>query len=188
MRFILILSFISTIVVCNVCKSQVNFPISPKVYDKGDTTYQELTHPTFYSYFTHSIDSIFIDFNKPDFYQLAAINKKDGHGYFVIKHEKKVLIKYEIRERKISGVALRYHPNLLNKKYPHPYCQALFKEGKLHGVILFFGEDQIVNEILLFKKGKYKKHLYHYKAITNQALKEGNKKATNPFENKDIVW
>lgn len=161
--------------------SQLRFPITPTVIVKNDSTFYKLSHPTFYSYFKLHLDSIFISFDSIVFNQEGVIDNKSQHGYLEISYNDQVLVKNEIRNGKISGIGLLYHPNLLGLSYELPYCQAHFSNNKLHGVVIFYDEIGITTEILLFRKGKYLKHLYHKKAITDESLKKGNKLSGNPF-------
>lgn len=182
---IAVLSFI--VLLKSTCIAQVKFPISPVIKEKNDTTIYELNHSTFYSYFKQHEDSIFISFNPIKFNQIALIDNTTKNGLFFISYEKQTLVKYEIREGKISGIGLLYHPNLLGKKYKNPYCQAQFKNNLLDGITTFYNDDGVVIEILLFKKGKYKKHLYHEKAISEGDLRRGNRFSVNPFLEKEVI-
>lgn len=179
MRTFLILFILTN----SVSYGQVKFPNKPIIKVVNDTTYQELTESFFYSYFSQQFDSVFISFEPVLFYQKVAINIKTHQGYFSIYYGTQLLIHYEIRENQIEGIGIRYHPNLLGKTHRIPYCQSMFKRGKLDGVTSFYDSEGKITEILLFKNGKYKKHLYHQFAQNNDALKEGNKKTKDPFKN-----
>ena len=178
--------FICFIIIGISAKCQVKFPIEPNVSIKNDTTFYEANHSTFYSYFKQKFDSIFISFDKVDFNQLAAIDNQSNNGYFLIRYDNQILIKYEIRQGQISGLGMLFHPNLLGKKNDIPYCQAMFSSSKLNGITIFSNDKGIIDEVLLYKKGKYRKHLYHKNAKSNKSLKKGNSKSVNPFLDKEI--
>ncbi len=161
--------------------AQVRFPADPIVSNTNDSTLFELTHTSFYSYFKQKVDSVFVSFDRVEFYQVAAIAKKDGAGYFRVFYNKQLLFDYDIREGKINGLGVMYHPNLLGHTYDTPFCQSLFKDGKLDGITTLYNDDGLINEVMCFRKGKYLKHLYHHKSKSRKDLNQGNRKSTSPF-------
>lgn len=161
---------------------EVKFFSKPEIKNIGDTTYYGLTSKLAYNYFTQKFDSSFVLLFEPvEYYQVAAINKNDGHGYFKIMYEGQVLNFFEIRENKIEGVGLNFN------RTEKVICFSMFKNGKLDGITTFYDKKGQVSEILFYRKGKYKKHLYHRLAKSSKSLKEGNKKAEDPFKERVIT-
>ena len=167
--------------------AQLRFAKPPLVRVQDDTTYYSLSSSSFYSYFKQRFDKVFISFDTVLFDQIGAINNKTGTGYFLIKWEKQTLIKYEVQDNKIEGNGIMFHPNLFNIIYNIPYCQSLFHNNKLDGVTCFYDTYGIIYEIVLYKKGKYKKYLYHHAVRSKKALRRWNKKATDPFSEGEII-
>jgi len=163
------------------CKGQFVFPVEPMITELNDTSYYELNHSKFYSYFKQKDDSVFIGFDPVVFNQFAAIEKKTKCGYLIVKYKRQILVKHEIREGEVSGIGILYHPNLFGKVHDTPYCQAMFECGKLNGITCFYDDEGVITEILHYNKGKYIGHLYHNKANTKKDLKRGNKRSHDPF-------
>lgn len=164
------------------CLGQVRFPLTPLKRIEGDSIFYELNHSCYYSYFSQKYDSVFISFNRVIFHQLAVINNRTKQGYFVVTYKGKILFYYEIHENRIEGIGLMYYPDLFGEIHKTPFCQSMFKNGKLDGITTFYDEFGIISSIILYKKGKYKYYLYNREAKSRKMLENGNKYAKDPFK------
>lgn len=186
-RFFAIISFICLSNETHLF-GQINFPIPPIIREGEDTTFYELSHSNFYSYFRGNLDSIFIEFEDVLFDQVAAIHSESGHGYFKVKYKDHILLYYEVRNSKIEGLGLMYsYYPLKDSSSQLPFAQSMFRGDRLDGVTLIFDNQGIVSEMLLYRKGKYKKHMYHHKAKTKEAVKKGNRYTKDPFKVQEII-
>lgn len=152
----------------------LNFIEKPNIEMKGDSVYYTLRSTKFYNYFQSRYDSTHIlFFDEPNYYdQKAVIHKKDGIGSFIIKYKGKLLFYFSIVNYNVEGVGTKYYNYTKEIR-----CNGMFKKGKIHGTAFFFKQNGRIREVVLFKRGKYKKHLYHEAARNKKELKRGH----NPF-------
>jgi hypothetical protein len=162
-------------------QSPVKFPSDPRMFESNDSLFYEVRHQHFYSFFKQSIDSIFVSFDNDCFDQVVAMSKTGRNGYYKVSYKGQVLVWHEIIDGEISGLGLLWHPNLFGKKHVVPYCQSIFLKSKLNGNTVFMNDRGKIIEILKYKKGKYKKHIYHHLASTHKVLRKGNRRTRDPF-------
>ena len=126
--------------------------------------------------FKQKFDSTYVFMIEPVKYQqIAAVNIKDECGYFEISYNKVALCRFQIRENKIEVIGVMFDNT------GHIRVQSLFINDKLNGVTMIYDKQGIIQEILLYRNGKYKKHLYHIAAKTRKDIVRGNKKSHDPF-------
>jgi len=126
----------------------------------GDSIRYSRKTTNYYSFFKGKKDSIFISFDVTYFDEVIVLNKQDRNGYLSISLEGELLINYQITCGKVEGLGYMIHPDLLSTKYFSPYCQGMFKNNQLHGIVTFYDNKGIIKSIVKYKGGRYSKHIY----------------------------
>jgi len=163
--------------------SQIRFSQPPDTTYFSDSVRYEVKSGSYYSYFSHAFDSLQIDDSNLLCRQYVVLDIINKCGYLIIEVDSQVLMKYDIRKNKIEGIGVRYYVGVSNRIW----AQSLFRDNKLDGVTSFYGDNGVITGIVLYKKGKYVKYIYHQVALDRDALKRGNKKAKDPFVKRKIV-
>lgn len=142
---------------------QVTFFEKPKVSKDLDSTYYELKHKYFFSYFDQSFDSLVVNpstLEAEPIQQFAAISNSTGSGYLKISYEGRIFQNYEISSWKIQGRG-KVIDNLFETSSGRILIQGSFVNNRLEGVLIYFNrESGEMYRVYLCKKGKKKKILY----------------------------
>jgi antitoxin component YwqK of YwqJK toxin-antitoxin module len=101
----------------------------------------------------------------------------------VIKYKNEILFEYNLIDGKVNGIGFCYYPFL--KKTA---MIGEFKNDQLHGKLLVFDFEGMLIEIMLYKNGKYKEHLYFWnESITSLKHNSVKSSSLNPLRNDDLI-
>lgn len=158
---------------------------------KVDTTFN--THSV-YNFFTernesifHSIGSLLISpldsfsLNEKNEYKVDV--QAPGNGMLKISFKGYLLFSYRLIDHEINGNCILYYP--FSKT---PAVHAQFKKSKLHGLVITQSQKCEIFQIMLYRKGEYKKHLYHWLANSKRGLLNVSKRRSkNPLRDDEII-
>jgi|SRR5690554_744928 len=116
-------------------------------------------------------DRLDIDTNKYCFFK--------NNDLLVVKFKNEILYEYQINKNKITGIGICYYPFIEKTA-----MIGEFKNNKLHGLLYVFDRQGELLEIMKFRRGKYKKHVYFW-SDSNEEVKQRKNiyNNTNPLLN-----
>ena len=107
-----------------------------------------------------------INFKGKNEYCISFTKKNDKWNYKSIYFKGALLFKLEMKDDEYDGVGYCYYPFISIVA-----IQAEFRKSKLHGLYIVNCKTGKTLEIMLFKNGKYKKHIMHHQFYSKKALK-----------------
>lgn len=165
-----------------ICVGQTSFADWPKTKTENDTLFQVIRSQEYFDYFVGAIGAYAVayaevDFSNEDFEQVLTTHTASKSGYLRIYFRGKVVFQYEIQNYSIEGIGVRF-----NFESGDVLLQGLFQDGKLNGPLIEFVNGKAILFIAKYKKGKFKKYLYHADFKGKHNLKRLNKKARDPMQ------
>ena len=101
-----------------------------------------------------------------------TIEENEANGLRFIYFKNHLLYKYQIKNSTINGKGYVYYP--FSEQVA---MQGTFKNGKLHGLLFVMDNNGAILELLRYKKGKFKRYVYHHNYVLNaKGMKLINKK------------
>lgn len=153
-----------------------NFSGTPTKNVSGDSTYYQWKGALVYDYFIQRFDSSLVYSMDPaEYLQIEVVSNITGNGSSKIFFKDKLIRSYEITETRISGIGQAF------SQFGKLEYVAMFENEALNGTSTFFDPNGFVTEIVIFKKGRFKKYLYHYQAKSKERLRRLNKNSEGPF-------
>lgn len=127
------------------------------------------------SVFIMPLDSLSL--NGQNKYTIRVIKPNDG--YLEVYFKDRLLYKYRLIAGTVEGTGYCYYPFLTNVA-----LQGTFKDGKPHGLVFVLRDNGFVNEVMMFRNGKYVRHIYHWLSFSRKSLRERSKnRSSNPLRN-----
>lgn len=149
---------------------------------EGDTIKRGLESSSVYDYFMGlEFEDTVLDFSDEPYVQVLSLNKVDHSGYLKIYFKEKLIFRYEVLNGKISGIGYKY-----DYKTGRIELYGLFYNSRLNGPLVRTNLDGSVAYIVNYRKGKFKKYIYHYRNKSEEDLMEFSEKHGDPMEMKVI--
>jgi len=150
---------------------------------ENDTVYRTANSKDYFDYFKGTEDAFaVVDFSDEEYEQVLSVHKESKSGYLRIFFRDTIVFKYEIQDFDVQGIGTRF-----DYKNGNILMQGLFKDSALNGPLISYKPSQEIEFIADYKKGKFKKYLYHVEAKSKVKLKEMNRNAENPVKYKLIT-
>lgn len=152
------ITFISLTFECLAQKNILNLTKASLISESKDTLFYSQSSKEVYNYFTNRYDSIYFDnVFCPTYITRIRISKNTGNGYCnIYTVDKKKITFIEVNNFEINGLGYVYDTHSNKMLYSSTFCN-----GKLNGITITYMNSYQIKSIALYKKGKYKKHLYH---------------------------
>lgn len=148
----------------------------------------------YFNYFTESNDSVVSIMNgiyldpRDSIIETFTIQREKSKGnsrfgWLTISHNDKVLYKYELVDGKVDGIGYCYYPFTGRVAF-----QAQFKKDKLNGIVFFQDMSGKIIEVMKFKSGRYRRHLFHWLSYSKKSLRLRSKnRSSNPLRNDEVI-
>lgn len=105
------------------------------------------------------------------------------NGFLEIFFKNRLIYKYTLFNYRIHGTGCCYYPFDGNIA-----IQGQFMNAMLNGYVFVQRQNGEIIEVMKFKCGKYRKHIYHWLALSDKSLRNRNKKrGNNPLCNKEAI-
>lgn len=122
-----------------------------------------------------------LSFNQRNEYLVRV--KDPENGYLEVLFRNRLLYKYMLINNEINGTGYCYYPFL-----GRVAIQGQFKEGRLNGVVCVLAKDGGIIECMKYKKGIYKKHIYHWLDSSSRSIREKRKnRSSNPLKGDEVI-
>ena len=94
-----------------------------------------------------------------------------GNGSITVFYRNNLLFKYQVVSNEIKGAGICYYPFQKNDIAVIGW----FKKSKLHGHVYVFDNKGVLVEVIKYKNGKYKKHLFYISRVGREFKYKGSK-------------
>lgn len=144
---------------------------------------------TIYNYFTSEFVSDVYDIGRV---RISPVNLQQSlfheivdtsKNIYTVHYSGKIVFQYELSEGKINGMGYCYYSQSGNVA-----IQAEFKNDKLDGFVYVHDENGRLIEIMKFRNGKYKRHIYDFQIHDKKGLRMISKnRSSNPLRNNEAI-
>ena len=170
-----------------VCYSQKN---SKKIVLSEGTDISNVVFDYFRQEFdstVYEVGSVFLmpsdslSFKSKNEYTIKVSNPENG--YLEVYFKSRLLYKYMVSGYEVNGTGFCYYPFS-----GRVALEGRFKNGKLNGLVFIQTDDGEMIESMVFKNGKYIRHIFHWLSYSKKSMRIMRKnRSANPIRNDELI-